>query len=112
MLVYPDDRKPKFHDTLSENSTYFVKNTVKKTIPGIENLFEATDDTVITHLKRSFKTDQRYTFRSEWSAFADLMCYSGTICSLFLGFFIFLFFAAHFSPRKDCHNILKFCTEF
>ena len=72
MLVYPDDRKPKFHDTLSDNSTYFVKNAVKKTIPGIENLFEATDDTVITHSKRSFKTDQRYTFGSEWSACADL----------------------------------------
>ena len=60
LIVYPDDRKPKFHDTLTENSTYFVKNVVLKTIAGCENLFEATDETVITHSKRPIKTVHRY----------------------------------------------------
>lgn len=44
----------KFHDTLSLNSTYYIKNVVEKIMPEkkIEHLFEATADTVLTMSKR------------------------------------------------------------
>ena len=65
LIVYPDDRKPKFHDTLTENGSYFMKNVSKKNVVGIENLYEANDETVITQSKRPIKTDHRYLWSTK-----------------------------------------------
>ena len=63
-VVFQDDKnnKFKFRDTLTINNTYFVKNTMVRRVEGIENLYEATSNMMITISKKPLQTTNKYNF--------------------------------------------------